>query len=137
MARVSIQYYKNSFIASLFSIAGSLMVPLGCLALIMGVLGVAEEGIGVLLAGVLAAAICFAIGFVLLTIGGLISSWKAFRHWWRTQIVKAGREQYIIHDVSFAFQVYNAYPHKWTLKKIEALNPEAAQRIRQAIPAKK
>ena len=137
MARFSIRYYKNSVIASLFSIAGSLMFPLGFLFLGMGILSVAEEGFGMILAGAVTAAIFCAIGGGLIAIGSFISSWKAFHHWWRTQIVKAGREKHIIHDASFAFQVYKAYPHKRTLKKIEKLNPEAAKRICQAISAKK
>lgn len=105
-------YYKNSFLASVVSI-------LGCLAIIMSFMDAFSDK---------ALFICF--GVVLVIAGKVISDRKAFKTWWK-QVEKLGLEEQMKSDVSVAKAVYDKNPKRITLKKIESINPEAAQYIRE------
>ena len=110
-----ILYYKNSFLASVVSI-------LGCICILCMVLEFdsyeTTESIPVIL-----------LGIALLIWGKVISNNKAFKKWWK-QVENAGLVGQIATDTSVAIAVYNKNPIKATLKKIESLNPAAAEAIR-------
>lgn len=105
-------YYQNSFLASVVSI-------FGCLMVLMGFMDVVHEKY--LLIG---------LGIVLVIAGKLISNRKAFKKWWE-QVEDAGLEEQIKNDIEIAKIVYSKNPIRATLKKIEALNPAAAEAIRE------
>ena len=107
-----ILYYQNSFLASVVSI-------FGCLMILMGVMDAVHEKY--LLIG---------LGIVLLICGKLISNRKAFKKWWK-QVEQANLVEKIRSDVEIAKIVYSKNPIRATLKKIEALNPAAAEAIRE------
>ena len=111
-------FYKNSFLASVFSIFGSVLV-LG------GILIVIEEG--EIAGGILMAA----VGVALILVGKSISNSKSFKKWWKQQITERGLEPHIAASVDIAVQIYNKNPGERTLKKIRQLNPAAADWIQQ------
>lgn len=128
MARIT--YYKNSFLASVISILSSILGMVGGLFLAMAIL---EGSFGDVPAGLA----CLVVAVCGGGLAGRISRNKANTQWWQEQIQKQGREGQVTSSVDFCFQVYNANPNEWTLKKIEGLNPTAAAKIRQTLAAKK
>lgn len=111
-------YYRNSVLASIVSILGSVAV-VGGVAMMPG------GDTGMIIAGVflIAAGIAMMIG------GKFISRNKSYKKWWEEILTKVP-PAHIAGNVNLAIQVYNANPKNWTLKKIEELNPTAAQLIR-------
>ena len=109
-------FYKNSFIASLLSITGCI--------LIMGGIG---TGFNILL---ILAGIPFLIG------GHEYSEYVSFKKWWK-KVVEANLVPEIAKSTSTAIQIYNKNPGTRTLKKIRELNPEAAANIEAQLQAKK
>ena len=113
------RYYRNSVLASVVSILGSF-------ALIGGGALIGIGGTGGIVGGVLV--IAASIGLMIW--GKIISRNKAYKVWWDQTLTKVS-PAHIAGNVNLAIQVYNANPKNWTLKKIEELNPVAAQLIRQ------
>lgn len=107
-----ILYYQNSILASAVSI-------FGCIAIIMGVTDSVSDKF-----------LFIGLGIALLVAGKLISNRKAFKKWWK-QVEDAGLEERIKTDVALAKAIYSKNPIRATLKKIEALNPAAAEAIRE------
>ena len=105
-------YYQNSLLASVVSI-------FGCLLVLMGLLDAVDEKYLIIVLGI-AFMIC----------GKLISNRKAFKKWWE-QVEDAGLEERIKTDIALAKAVYSKNPIRATLKKIESLNPAAAEAIRE------
>ncbi len=102
-------WYKNSFLASVVAIFGSML----------GVLGfIYFEESAVIAVALIAAAIA------LIAWGKKISNDKAFKVWWK-QVVDAGLEPRIAEDANLALAIYKKNPQKRTLNKILALNPSA------------
>ena len=115
-------WYKNSFLASVVSIGGSVLA-LGGIAMIND----SETGTGILM---------IVIGIALMICGKLISNDKAFKKWWK-QVKNAGLEPQIAQSTETAIAVYNKNPNQKTLKKIAQLNPAAAERIAAEISKSK
>ena len=116
-----VRWYKNSFLASLVSIIGCLMIVGGICSFTTSIGG----------------AIAFIIiGFVLAVWGKNISDKKAFKTWWQ-QVVDAGLIPQIAQDTATAIAIYNKNPQSRTLQKIRELNPAAAQQIQASIDANK
>ena len=111
-------FYKNSFLASVFSIIGSVLI-------IGGIVVAIEEG--EILAGIAMAV----IGVALILTGRSISRNKTFKKWWKQQITEKGLEPHIAASVDIAVQIYNKVPGERALKKIRQLNPAAAEYIQQ------
>lgn len=107
-------WYRNSFLASLVSIIGCLLIIVA-----LGISGEVDLTTTVLLI------IC---GIPLIVWGKIISNNKSFKKWWK-QVTDANLEPQIAQDVSTAIAIYNKNPQKRTLKKIAALNPAAATQI--------
>lgn len=114
-------WYKNSFLASVVSIFGCVF----CIGAILGCV----EGDPSMLAMLIP-------GIPLLIWGRVISENKAFKKWWK-QVTDANLEPQIAASVQTAIAIYNKNPQERTLKKIEALNPTAAQQIRAQLAQKK
>lgn len=110
-----ILFYKNSFLASVVSILGCILVVAGIVAIQDG-----DTGAGI---GMIVLALPFLIS------GRIISNNKSFKKWWK-QVKDANLEPQIAQDVNTAIAVYNKNPQGRTLKKIEQLNPAAAEQIR-------
>lgn len=130
MARFRITYYKNSFLASVFSVLGSIIGAIGGFLIAVGLL---DGSFDMIPAGL----VCLVIGAVGGMLGAQISKNKSNTTWWNEQIHKQNLEREIVNSVDFCFKVYNANPNEWTLKKIEELNAVAAAQIRQALAVKK
>lgn len=113
-------YYKNSILASLFSIFGSILGIYGVIC-IFGLMG--EEKNVVL--GFLLFIPCAA----LLLLAKKVSRDKSFKKWWKQEIESRGLCQYIASSTDTAVQIYNKNPQDRTLKKIAELNPKAAKYI--------
>ena len=107
-------WYRNSFLASVVSIAGS---GAAIFAVIMLATGEIMPGI----AGAVIAA-------GLLYLGKKISEQKSFDKWWK-QVEKANLEPEIRQSRETAVAVYRKNPEKRTLEKIRKLNPGAARYI--------
>lgn len=107
-------YYQNSLLASVVSI-------FGCLSILMVLLDIGHTEEKILLGG---------IGIALIVAGKLISNRKAFKTWWK-QVEELGLEEKIRTDTAVAKMVYSKNPIRATLKKIEELNPAAAEMIRE------
>ena len=116
-----IRWYKNSFLASLVSI-------IGCL-IILGGIAMFSDSIGGAIAMIV-------VGLALAVWGKIISDAKAFKTWWK-QVADAGLVPQIAQNTATAIAVYNKNPQKRTLEKIRELNPVAAQQIAASIAAKK
>ncbi len=110
-------FYKNSFLASLVAIFGSVF---------------AIGGVTICIEGDMSGIFLILVGIVLVIWGKTISENKAFKKWWK-QVVDAGLVSQIATSTQTAIAVYNKNPQDRTLKKIEELNPAAAQTIRQQI----
>ena len=104
-------WYRNSFLASVVSIAGS---GAGIVAIMMLFSGEIVAGIG-----------CAAVAAVLLYLGKKISEKKSFDKWWK-QVEKANLEPEIRRSRETAVEIYRKNPEKRTLEKIRNLNPAAA-----------
>ena len=115
-------FYKNSFLASVVSI-------LGCIVAMCGIAIIAE---GDVLPGIL----CIVAAIPLMILAKRISKKKAFKKWWK-QIIDNNLEIQIASSVQTAIAIYNKNPQNATIEKIAALNPAAAQQIRQQLAAKK
>lgn len=111
-------YYKNSILASIFSIFGSGFVA-------MGVMFVIEEG------EIVGAIVMAALGIAMILLGRNISQNKAFKKWWKQQIEEKGLVPHIVASMDIAVQIYNKNPGTRALKKIRQLNPAAADWIEQ------
>ena len=111
-----ILYYKNSFLASVVSI-------LGCICILCVVLEFDSYELSESIPAII-------IGVALLIWGKVISNNKAFKKWWK-QVEDAGLEEPLKTDIGLAQSIYSKNPIKATLKKIESLNPAAAEVIRQ------
>ena len=116
-----ILFYKNSFLASVVSI-------LGCICVLGGIMSIRD---GETATGIIAIIISlpFLIG------GRVISQNKSFKKWWK-QVEDANLEPQIAQDINTAIAIYNKNPQNRTLKKIEQLNPAAAEQIRKSISKK-
>ena len=109
-------YYKNSFLASIVSI-------LGCLCIVVVFFERDYLALDVMIPAII-------LGVALLISGKLISNRKAFKKWWK-QVEQADLVEKIRNDVEIAKIVYSKNPIRATLKKIESLNPAAAEAIRE------
>ena len=114
-------WYKNSFLASVVSIAG-------CALAMYGIASFGDEAA--------TAVICIAIGVALAICGKMISSNKAFRKWWK-QVKDNNLEEAVSKDLNTAVAIYRKNPQNRTIKKIATLNPTFAEYIRQNIANKK
>ena len=114
-------WYKNSFLASLVSIVGCLMV-------MGGIATFGDEAV--------TAVILILIGIALAIWGKVISANKAFRKWWR-QVEDKNLEDVISKDLNTAITVYQKNPQRRTIKKIATLNASYAEYIQQNIANKK
>lgn len=114
-------WYKNSFLASVVSIFGSLLVT----AAVAG-----------LLSGTPAMLVCALPGVPLVLWGKKISEDKSFKKWWK-QIEDKNLEPVIASDLNTAIAIYQKNPQPRTINKIATLNPSFAQHIQQNIAAKK
>ena len=115
-------YHKNSFLASLVSIFGSLFI----------IAGIAAFAEGEILPG---------IGSILLSLPFLgLAQWiadnKAFKKWWK-QITDNHLEPHIAASVDYAIAIYKKNPQKRTIEAIRKLNPYAADEIERNHVAKK
>ena len=109
-------YYKNSFLASVLSI-------LGCIMLVACVMMFEDYEITELI-------LPFLIGIALNVAGKMVSMEKSFKKWWKS-VKEAGYEEQIKQSFEAAQLVYSKYPKKRTLKEIEKLNPAAAALLAQ------
>ena len=107
-------YFKNSVLASIISI-------FGCGFAMCGLAMFGDEPVG--------AVFMILLGVAMVLWGRNISQNKAFKTWWK-QIEENNLEPQIAQNMQFAIDVYNKNPQNRTLKKIEALNPYAAEHIR-------
>lgn len=115
-------YYKNSILASLISM-------IGCGFFIVGIQEVTSYGFAYGIPWFLAS-------IPLVVLAKIISSRKAFKKWWK-QVEKANLVPQIVNSTQAALDVYNKNPQKRTLKKIAALNPEAAVLIESSLNTQK
>jgi hypothetical protein len=109
-------FYKNSFIASIISITGCMLIMAGI-----------ASGFNILM---ILAGIPFLIG------GHEYSEYVAFKKWWK-KVVEANLVPEIAKSTSTAIQIYNKNPGTRTLKKIRELNSQAAANIEAQLQAKK
>lgn len=114
-------WYKNSFLASIFSIFGSIMVT---------------AGVAGLFAGDPSLLLCALLGLPLIFFGKKISEDKAFKKWWK-QVKDNNLEPVIARDLATAIAIYQKNPQKRTIQKIATLNPSFAQHIELNIANKK
>lgn len=113
-------WYKNSFLASVVAIFGSMLGVLGFLYF--------EES------AVIAIAL-IAAGIALIIWGKKISEDKSFKVWWK-QVINAGLEPRIAEDAKLALEIYKKNPQKRTMKKILELNPSASFTLNEYINRK-
>ena len=116
-----IRWYKNSFLASVVSI-------FGCVIIIGGITTFKDD--------VAVAILAIVIGLAMAILGKRISDNKAFKTWWK-KVVELGLVPQIAQSTSTAIDIYNKNPQKRTLKKIAELNPAAAAQIERSLAAKK
>lgn len=114
-------YYRNSLLASLVSILGCILCLSGIYAAIEGEF----EALSLLIVGV-----------PIVIWGKIISKNKEFKKWWQ-EIEENNLVPQIASSVDTAALIYSKNPDKRTLKKIEELNPAAAQCIKTSIEANK
>ncbi|MBQ8797010.1 MAG: hypothetical protein IJZ56_02315 [Oscillospiraceae bacterium] len=116
-----ILFYKNSFLASVLSV-------LGCVFIMVILVDIDSYHMDVIVP-------VLAMGIALLIGGKLISVNKSFKTWWK-QVVDLGYDEQMKTDVNLAVAIYKKNPKKATLKKIEQLNPMAAEMIRTSFAKK-
>ena len=109
-------YYQNSLLASVVSI-------LGCIPIMVVLFDLDSYSVEEMI-------LPLSLGVALLICGKLISNRKAFKKWWQ-QVEDAGLEEQLKTDVALAKAIYSKNPIRATLKKIESLNPAAAEAIRE------
>ncbi len=106
-------FYLNSFPATVVSLAGGVCA-------VLGIYGYADdEASGIAL---------IVVGLALMAWGRYISKSKQFKKWWK-QVEDNNLEPQIAASTDLAIEIYKKNPQKRTLKKIESLNPAAAERI--------
>ncbi len=117
MAMVPVTIYKKSFLASLVSIVGSIMLLLG---------------IGLLFEETVAGIICAVIGVAFMLWAPIISERKLFKLW-----IKDLKNKGVIDQLSssneLCMQMYKANPNKRTIKFIAKYNIAAAETISSAL----
>jgi len=123
MARVGIKTYKNSALATVVSVIGSLFELGGITTMVNG-------GLDYLLVGFLLA-LWGAAHFVA---AERLSDYAQYRTWKRQIEQKVDAEQ-IMQDEALAISIYSTNPCKRVLKYIQNLNPTAAEQIQQQIAA--
>ncbi len=107
-------FYKNSFLASVLSI-------LGCVLILVTIMTFEEYEL-------YEAAIPLLLGVALNVAGKLVSNEKVFKKWWK-QVKDLGYEEQIKTSFEVAQMVYSKNPRKRTLKEIAKLNPAAVAYI--------
>lgn len=121
MARVPIRIYKNSFLASVVSIFGTIL---------------SVSGIAMLFAVPLGGIVCILLGIGLFIWGGEISENKAFKKWIK-DLESKGVVAALPASSELCVKVYNANPCKKTLNFIRKHNPNAAQLIENSLAQNK
>ena len=116
-------WYKNSFLASLVSIFGSVMALGGLVTIVEG----EEFGGGIAL---------IVVGVAMVLWGKKISKNKAFKKWWK-QIEDNNLEDAVKTDLNTAITIYKKNPTKRTIQEIAKLNPQFATYITQNVAKKK
>ena len=109
--------YRNSFWASVLSIVGTGVVAGGA----MIVLYKADLVYGFFF---------ILLGLPMVIYARILGDKKDFQKWWSTH-VDAEREKRIAESEEEAIAVYNKYPRQIMVKKLQELNPQAAEKIRQ------
>ena len=117
-------YFKNSFLASVCSVLGSILV-------IFSIAQLVDEMIELPLALLLIAA-----GVALYLLGRKISHDKSFKKWWQ-QVIDAGLEPKLSVDQNLCYEIYKKNPQKRTIEKIRTFNPQVAERLDQITGKKK
>ena len=113
-------WYKNSFLASVVALTGSMLGIIGFLYF--------EESVPLALA-------LIAGGIALIAWGKSISEDKSFKVWWK-QVINAGLEPRIAEDANLAVEIYKKNPQPRTFKKLISLNPSAALALNEYINKK-
>lgn len=127
MASIRYTSYKHSILATVLSFLSSIAGIGGLLCTVISLLDGAWEGV---LTG-LGIMLVFGLGFTALA--DIIGTRASNVNWWKTVIVKQGLDIRLSISTDLCIQVYNANPCQWTLNKIQAANPAAAQQIQQSI----
>lgn len=120
MARVRATVYKNSILASIVSIYGSLCV---------------FAGVSLITQSILACILVIVYGAFHCWLGAYISERANYKAW-KKEIEKKVDIERIKKEIYFAVKVYNTNPCNMVLKYIRNLNPEAAEYIKQRIAEK-
>lgn len=120
MARIRI--YKNSIVASFFSMCGYGLAIIGI------IVAFSESVIG----GIIVTLIGVGLAFW----GAKISEKKQFRVWMK-KIESDGIISRIKEDANVAVMVYNSNPGKRTLAYISQLNPDAGELIAENLRSKR
>ena len=107
-------FYKNSFLASVLSI-------LGCILIIVAIATFEEYEL-------YEVAIPLLLGVALNIAGKMVSNEKSFKKWWK-QVKDLGYEEQIKSNFEVAYTIYTKNPKKRTLKEIAKLNPAAVAYI--------
>ena len=116
-----ILFYKNSILASIVSV-------IGCVFIMVILVDIDSYHMDVIVP-------VMAMGIACLIGGKMISVNKSFKTWWK-QVVDLGYDEKMKTDTNLAIAIYNKNPKNATLKKIESLNPAAAEAIRASIAKK-
>ena len=116
-----IGWHRNSWLASAISL-------LGWIAVLIGIKFVVDDkAVGFLV---------IAAGLIGPLLGKYISTNKHFSAWWE-QVEHANLTDRIRTDAERAYTLYQQYPDRRTLKKIEQINPAAADLIRERLQNEK
>lgn len=110
---VFVRWYRNSFLASLISIFGCVMVGAG----IMGAFEGSPEAL-----------VIVPFGALFMIWAKSISEGKAFQTWVKT-LTEKGIDAQVRSNMQVAVKVYNANPGKRTQQWVASLNPEAGKWI--------
>lgn len=127
MASFAYTIYKNSVLATIISFLSGIFAVMG---LLMAVMGVKEGQFALVGMGIVMAVV---IGFGGNMLARKINDSRSNVKWWKNAVRKAGWEEKIPNSEEVCFKVYNANPNAWTLKKLQKLNPAAAEQIRQSL----
>lgn len=121
--KVTVEYYKNSALASIVHVIGNFFISLGFVSIF--------ACFEAFLPAVLFSAVFFALGYLFRHWAERISDYMAFIQWWGENVEDNLLEPVIKESADFANQIYMKNPQERTLKRIAELNPEAAQLIRK------
>lgn len=121
--RVSYTSYEKAPLATAVSFLGR---TVGTLMMVGGVMALFS---GEVLPGIVIAALGFGIGLGAELLSEKMAESSAFRRWWK-QVKDANLELQIASSLNTAVEIYNKNPQQRTLDKIAALNPAAAEYIR-------